>query len=262
MSNRFDGGCKEWENQQAFRIEDIALDTLVDEWDRLVHDEPPYDDGDQQDVGSQLYEEHGLVDEAPLNDEQQLNDYDMPLDDDGLRTTTIISPHSIDSHTTTAPGTQLLFTDLLASSEPLEAAPSTSQSTPHNIWEPSGLGKAYMQSLNMQSGLHVAAAAKVKKAYNDNAEMALAARAILAFTDGEVHTTGTVRLNLIDKWNKPAVEVSVQRVSEAERGQWELVAAVEPLPAWKKEDVQHQKAQKGLPKSRKTQFQPTLQVAD
>jgi len=28
------------------------------------------------------------------------------------------------------------------------------------------------------------------------------AKAIRAFTDGEVHMTGTVRLNLVDKWNK------------------------------------------------------------
>ncbi|POM69273.1 LOW QUALITY PROTEIN: Hypothetical protein PHPALM_14459 [Phytophthora palmivora] len=43
------------------------------------------------------------------------------------------------------------------------------------------------------------------------------AKAILAFTDGEVRTTRTVRLNLLDKFNKEAVEGAVQRVSEAER---------------------------------------------
>ncbi|POM78669.1 Hypothetical protein PHPALM_3774 [Phytophthora palmivora] len=51
------------------------------------------------------------------------------------------------------------------------------------------------------------------------------ARAILAFTDGAVRTTGTVCLNLVDKFNKGAVEEAVKRVSEAERGKWELVAA-------------------------------------
>lgn len=45
------------------------------------------------------------------------------------------------------------------------------------------------------------------------------AKAILAFTDGEVHTTETVRLNLIDKWNKVVVEDSVRRVAETEHGE-------------------------------------------
>ncbi|POM66674.1 Hypothetical protein PHPALM_17429 [Phytophthora palmivora] len=37
-----------------------------------------------------------------------------------------------------------------------------------------------------------------------------------------MHIIGTVRLNLVDKWNKPAVEASVQRMVDAERGGWEL----------------------------------------
>ncbi|POM81448.1 LOW QUALITY PROTEIN: Hypothetical protein PHPALM_576 [Phytophthora palmivora] len=72
------------------------------------------------------------------------------------------------------------------------------------------------------------------------------ARAILAFTDGEVHTTGTS--------TNSTVEEAVQRVSEAERGKWELVA--------KKQEAEHQKAQKNLSKSQKTKFEPRLQVSN
>ncbi|POM78670.1 Hypothetical protein PHPALM_3775 [Phytophthora palmivora] len=54
--------------------------------------------------------------------------------------------------------------------ESLQTDRSLSNTNQHNIFEPSGLGKAYMQSLNMQSGLHIAVEAKVTKAYRDNAE--------------------------------------------------------------------------------------------
>ncbi|POM58832.1 Hypothetical protein PHPALM_36474 [Phytophthora palmivora] len=67
------------------------------------------------------------------------------------------------------------------------------------------------------------------------------ARAILAFTDGEVHTTGTVCLNLVDKFNKEAVEEAVQRLSEAERGPWERVEAVKPEPDWEKYEAEHER---------------------
>lgn len=88
------------------------------------------------------------------------------------------------------------------------------------------------------------------------------ASAILAFTDGEMHTIGTVRTNLIDKWNKPAVEDSIRRVAEAERGTWELVAAVNPEAGWKKKEADHQKAQKKRPAARQTAYQPSLSFAN
>lgn len=69
------------------------------------------------------------------------------------------------------------------------------------------------------------------------------AKTIIAFTDGEVHTTGAVRLNLIDKWNKVAMEDSIRRIAEAERGERELVAAVDLEPGWKKMEAAHDQAQ-------------------
>ncbi|KAJ8575383.1 hypothetical protein ON010_g3829 [Phytophthora cinnamomi] len=38
------------------------------------------------------------------------------------------------------------------------------------------------------------------------------AKALLQFTDCEMHLLGTVRINLVDKWNKPAVAAAVARV--------------------------------------------------
>ncbi|KAF1791585.1 PiggyBac transposable element-derived protein [Phytophthora cactorum] len=60
------------------------------------------------------------------------------------------------------------------------------------------------------------------------------AQALLKLTDGEMHLLGTVRMNLVDKWNKPAVSAAVARVDGDSRGGWELVAAVDPEPGWEK----------------------------
>ncbi|OWY99219.1 LOW QUALITY PROTEIN: hypothetical protein PHMEG_00029820 [Phytophthora megakarya] len=86
------------------------------------------------------------------------------------------------------------------------------------------------------------------------------AKAIRSPTDdGEMHTIGTVRLNLIDKWNKPAVEAAILRVTKLSV---ELVSAVDLESEWKKKEADHNKAQKRLPKSRQTPFQPNLELAD
>ncbi|KAF1785100.1 hypothetical protein JG687_00005019 [Phytophthora cactorum] len=45
---------------------------------------------------------------------------------------------------------------------------------------PSAFGKTYMDSLNMQSGLHVVAKVKVARAYQDNAEFGLFALFVTA----------------------------------------------------------------------------------
>ncbi|ETK88251.1 hypothetical protein L915_07477 [Phytophthora nicotianae] len=60
------------------------------------------------------------------------------------------------------------------------------------------------------------------------------ARAIDAFTDGDVRVLGTVRLNLVDKHNKVAFEPAVECIAKQERGSWELVAAVDPEKDFKK----------------------------
>ncbi|ETL86097.1 hypothetical protein L917_14450, partial [Phytophthora nicotianae] len=54
------------------------------------------------------------------------------------------------------------------------------------------------------------------------------AHALQMFTDGETHLLGTVRINLVDKWNKPGVAAAIQRVDKGARGGWELVATVDP----------------------------------
>ncbi|OWZ06481.1 LOW QUALITY PROTEIN: hypothetical protein PHMEG_00021259 [Phytophthora megakarya] len=67
------------------------------------------------------------------------------------------------------------------------------------------------------------------------------AKVILAFTEGEVHTIIT--------WNKQAVEAADMRVDEAERDEWELVAAVHLEPGWKEQEEDHNNTQKCLPKA-------------
>ncbi|KAJ8508600.1 hypothetical protein ON010_g18855 [Phytophthora cinnamomi] len=60
------------------------------------------------------------------------------------------------------------------------------------------------------------------------------ASAIEAFTDGEVRLLGTARMNLVDRFNKFALEPAVERISQQELGSWELVAAVDPEKKQKK----------------------------
>ncbi|GMF51142.1 unnamed protein product [Phytophthora fragariaefolia] len=60
------------------------------------------------------------------------------------------------------------------------------------------------------------------------------AHALLKFTDGEMHMFGTVRINLVDRWNKPEVAAAIIRVDAGERGGWEVIAAVDPEPGWQK----------------------------
>ncbi|OWZ24586.1 hypothetical protein PHMEG_000336 [Phytophthora megakarya] len=59
------------------------------------------------------------------------------------------------------------------------------------------------------------------------------ARALLKFTDGEMHLLGTVRINFVDKWNKSAVSAAVEQVDNGVRGDLALVVAVDPEPQWK-----------------------------
>ncbi|KAF1782521.1 hypothetical protein GQ600_6180 [Phytophthora cactorum] len=52
------------------------------------------------------------------------------------------------------------------------------------------------------------------------------------------------------------VEESVKGVVELERGGWELVAAVDLAPDWKKKEAEHKKAQKRLPKALRREYEP------
>ncbi|ETL77356.1 hypothetical protein L917_21703, partial [Phytophthora nicotianae] len=82
------------------------------------------------------------------------------------------------------------------------------------------------------------------------------------YTDGEMHLLGTVRLNLVDKWNKPAVKASIERVDASERGSWELVAAVGLEPGWKEKQKKHQASQRRLPKAQRTTYEPVIVQAE
>ncbi|GMF47156.1 unnamed protein product [Phytophthora fragariaefolia] len=76
-----------------------------------------------------------------------------------------------------------------------------------------------------------------------------------------VCTLGTVRVNLIDKWNKEAVSESVERVQQADRGYWELVAAVDAPPGANKSKAVHDRAQAKLLAHERTAFVTTLRFS-
>ncbi|GMF18251.1 unnamed protein product [Phytophthora fragariaefolia] len=59
------------------------------------------------------------------------------------------------------------------------------------------------------------------------------ARAVEVFPDGEVRLLGSVRMNLVNRFNQFALEPAVQRDATQERGSWELVAAVDPEENYK-----------------------------
>ncbi|RLN93793.1 hypothetical protein BBJ28_00025481 [Nothophytophthora sp. Chile5] len=89
----------------------------------------------------------------------------------------------------------------------------------------------------------------------------LLAKALLKFTDGEVRTLGTVRLNLVDKWNKVKLTEATKRVEGMDRGSWELVAAVDAEVGWKRKQDEHKKAQKHLPKEQQTPYNATVAIS-
>ncbi|GMF33858.1 unnamed protein product [Phytophthora lilii] len=88
------------------------------------------------------------------------------------------------------------------------------------------------------------------------------APAVEAFTDGEVRLLGTVRMNLVDRFNKFALEPVIKRIAVQERGEWELVAAVVPESDYKKNAAAHDKKQKKRPKHLQTEYMPTLTYAE
>ena len=80
------------------------------------------------------------------------------------------------------------------------------------------------------------------------------ARALLEFTDGEVRMLGTVRVQLIDKWNKAAVIESVGRLQDSERGNWELIAAVDASSDQEKLRAAYMRAQSKIPKNERLPY--------
>ncbi|RLN05777.1 hypothetical protein BBJ28_00019071 [Nothophytophthora sp. Chile5] len=89
----------------------------------------------------------------------------------------------------------------------------------------------------------------------------LLAKALLKFTDGEVGTLGTGRLNLVDKWNKVKLTEAAKRVEGMNRGSWELVAAVDAEVGWKRKEDEHKKAQKQLPKEQQTPYNASVVIS-
>uniref|UniRef100_H3GEE4 PiggyBac transposable element-derived protein domain-containing protein n=1 Tax=Phytophthora ramorum TaxID=164328 RepID=H3GEE4_PHYRM len=87
------------------------------------------------------------------------------------------------------------------------------------------------------------------------------AKTLMAFTDGEMRMLGTVRISLQGKWNAAALETAKARVDAAERGSWELVAAVDVAPGWEKLQEKHKRAQKKLPPHLQTEYVASMTVA-
>ncbi|KAE9041166.1 hypothetical protein PR003_g12877 [Phytophthora rubi] len=80
------------------------------------------------------------------------------------------------------------------------------------------------------------------------------AKTLMVFTDGEMRMLGTVRISLQGKWNAAALEEAKERVDTAERGSWELVAAVDVALGWEKLQEKHKRAQKKLPPHLQTEY--------
>ncbi|RLN49201.1 hypothetical protein BBJ28_00014775, partial [Nothophytophthora sp. Chile5] len=87
------------------------------------------------------------------------------------------------------------------------------------------------------------------------------AKAVLAFTDGDVKVLGTVRMDLVDRWNKPELKEAFKRVHARQRGAWELVGAVDPDPEWEKRQQEHRQEQSKLPPQQRTKFKPQLMAS-
>ncbi|POM65749.1 Hypothetical protein PHPALM_18494 [Phytophthora palmivora] len=88
------------------------------------------------------------------------------------------------------------------------------------------------------------------------------ARAVMRFTDNEMHLLGAVRFNLVERWNKAAFTESVARVAARDCGSWELVAAVDPVSDREKKGAKYKKAQHKKEKQLRTTYQSKLIIAE
>ncbi|KUF78757.1 WASH complex subunit [Phytophthora nicotianae] len=70
------------------------------------------------------------------------------------------------------------------------------------------------------------------------------AKTLTTFTDGEMKLLGTVRIGLQGKWMAERLEASKARIDNAERGSWELIAALDVPVDWEKLQEKHKRAQK------------------
>ncbi|KAG1703915.1 hypothetical protein DVH05_006922 [Phytophthora capsici] len=170
MDSAFAEDWEALEHQQAYCIEDIAVDSLVDAWDRLVDDELHIEPVDMQDAASVL----------------TTNGY-QPLPEDSLQPSSRPHQHAspsgrcLDEHRSSSMQWLLQSTSNPnvssqqgeTSGEQQQIPAEIARSSVPSINEPSAFDRAYMDSLDMQSGLHIVADAKVAKAYRENAEYGL-----------------------------------------------------------------------------------------
>ncbi|OWZ06622.1 hypothetical protein PHMEG_00021097 [Phytophthora megakarya] len=69
--------------------------------------------------------------------------------------------------------------------------------------------------------------------------------------------SSTLRIILVDNWNKPTVRATVERV-DGERGGWELAAAIDPELEWKEKKRVHDNAQRRVTKAKRTAYAPKM----
>ncbi|OWZ08096.1 LOW QUALITY PROTEIN: hypothetical protein PHMEG_00019414 [Phytophthora megakarya] len=153
------------EQQQGYDIDNIAVEALVDDWDRILQEEHQHE----------LELEHGADAQQGASDTQNgIDEFQQ----------------AIDAFLCNADGVTL--------PSALEVIGVHTQS----VHAPSSLGRAYMDSLNMQNGLHIVAPARVIKAYRDNAEYGLFAlfvtaaygRTLLTWTSDVLASKGQPKL--------------------------------------------------------------------
>ncbi|KAG6943184.1 hypothetical protein JG688_00017736 [Phytophthora aleatoria] len=80
------------------------------------------------------------------------------------------------------------------------------------------------------------------------------AKTLMSFTDGEMRMLGTVRISL-------QAAAFKERIDKAERGSWELIAAVDVPPGWETLQEKHKRAQKKLPEHMQSIYSAPMTIA-
>ncbi|OWZ04679.1 hypothetical protein PHMEG_00023377 [Phytophthora megakarya] len=69
-------------------------------------------------------------------------------------------------------------------------------------------------------------------------------------------------IGLQGKWVAPELEAAKERMDNAARGSWELVAAIDVPTDWEKKQEAHKRAQKKLPEQLRTTYSPPMTIAN
>ena len=80
------------------------------------------------------------------------------------------------------------------------------------------------------------------------------AKLLKLLTDGEIRILGTMRFNYVDKWSKSIIKESIKRVSNADRGTWELITAVDVTPEYEQSYETYQRQINRLPIAHRSPF--------